>query len=405
MAKQRAGRTIEVMAGGARRPAAPKKPSDSVYVQLPEDQPAELFEFREDGDNQYVDAALQGVMLELGERDDSAKVTVKRIVEAQGQRRKVWLFECHPREFSIPQLQMDFGEGEYQITVYGAQEGSNYKIIHADKRLSIGAARGAGKTDQPASAPAVRDADQFTRAISVAIAGPLSTLAQALTQMMPKQTSRADMIAELKQFAEMFTAMRPPVDVTPRADPFDSLERAVALLRDAKGAAPIVNEDGEIPPTQILSQGIELLKGFFAAASQRQGAQAALPAPGTQPAPAPQLAPPGADIPAAQPAQPQGIDMGLFLKMQLGIFLNAARNDSDPITYGAILYEQAPDEILAKLESAEWFAELCKLEPGFSAHREWCEKVRAEVIAALHETPEGEEATASAEAPTPPVAH
>lgn len=75
---------------------------------------------------------------------------------------------------------------------------------------------------------------------------------------------------------------------------------------------------------------------------------------------------------------------------QLAILVHAAKNDSDPDLYATLIYEQAPDEILDKLQSDKWFEELCALDPQFAPFRTWCEKVRGAVIAALNE-PGGEE--------------
>jgi hypothetical protein len=377
------GRTIEVLPGNARRPSVPKKPSEAVYVRLPEEQPAELFEFQDEGGEgaaAYVDEALQGVMLELGERDDKAKVTVKRLVQAQGVRKEEWLFECHPKEFSVAQLQQDFGGGDYRITVYGVQQGSNYKVIHADKRLTIGEPRGAVKPGLAGAAtvPGVGSPQDLTRAISEAIVGPFTALAQTLAQMIGKQPSRAEMLAELKQMREIFG----PGDTAPVADPFTALERAVKLMQDARGSAPTPNEDGEIPPTQIISQGIGLLKEFFDAHRNRPMQAApdvpalAAPTPGTQSNPIPQ--------PIPNPEENESMKLAqLALRAQLGMLLHAAKSDMDSATYAGLIYDQAPDEVIATLQSETWFDDLCKLNPGFTEVKPWCEKVRGEVLQML----------------------
>lgn len=397
------GQIVEVLASGKRRTVAkPKKPGETVYVQLPDERPAELYEFEDEAGKapQYLDAALQGVMTELGSRDDEAKVTVKRITIGNGVKKEAWLYECHPREFSFAQLQEDYGEGDYRITIYGQQEGSNYKIIHADKKLTIGGLRGGRKPKSetgteivPASNP-----NDLTRAIASAISGPMQALVQTLAGMMPKATSRADVIAEMSQMATLMQMLKG--EAAPAMNPLDALEKAVALMQ-ANRSAPVLNEDGEVSPNAVLVQGIQLVKEFFSAARESKTAQpAALPAPARPAAPAAPVS----------PAPSEDDAMKLMLKLQMKMFLNAAVNQSDPLTYATILYEQAPDEIIAKLQGADWFAELTKIEPGFSQHKAWCEQVRAEVLAALAEessteipplplTAPGDKGISSADAP------
>ncbi len=367
------GRIIEVNAGVARPARTPRKPSQAVYVQLPEDRPEELFEIPEgDPSAGYQDEALQGVMLALGARDEDAKVTVKRLVQSNGTRREEWLFECHPKEFSIPHLQQDFGAGDYRVQVYGRQDGSNYKVVHADKRLSIGAPRGAADKTAlpvPAQVPGAPQSE-ITRAIAEAVGGPMMALANALAASQAKPQSRAEMLAELREIL----ALTAPMRAEPAADPMAMLERAITLMRPAPGAAPaMLDEAGEVSPNAVMMQGLALVKEFFQAAKTNRDNQAAQAAPAS----AARI-----EAPKAAPAQslPSDDSMKLALKMQMAIFLNAAKADSDAHTYAALLYENAPDEVFSKLMGETWWADLQAIEPAFAPYKAWCEKVRAAMI-------------------------
>jgi hypothetical protein len=328
---------------------------------------------------------------------------VKRRELHNGVRKDVWLFECHPKAFSVSDIQEHYGAGDYRVTVYGNQEGSNYKkIVHADKLVSIGDTRNGKKpAAEIAGAPALAglgNANELTRALTAAISEPLRALAGAMAGMMPKQTSRADVIAELAQMATLMQTMRGEAPAP--VDPFLALERAVTLMGNAKaGAAPILGEDGEVSPNAVLAQGIALVREFFQAAKRDQsGAGGAINA---QPHPA-LAAPHAAPAPAVAPVAPapaasaEDAEMKLFLKMQTMMLLNAARNDGDPLTYAALIYEQAPEEILDKIVGDNWFAELCALDPQFSAFKPWCEKVRAEILAELNAPAEPDALTAEA---------
>lgn len=382
-------KTVEVIpAARGRKPKVPTRPSEVRYIELPpEDERApELYDALDlDGGAKpdYVDAALAGVMADLGASDEDAKVTVWRVTATQGTRKQEWLFECHPREFSIPQLQADFGAGEYRVRVYGKQEGSNYKVVHADKRINIGEARGgAPKSDGTLAGLPVPAAQDISKSIADALAAPLSALAQIVASNMKQAPTRAQVLAELREMREIFGA---PTSAAP-ADPFAALRSALELVKQAQPAPSIVNDEGEVSPTALIARGLDVVQHFFEAAKGgAQGAPAtppeALPAPG-QAAAVPMQPNPAAPVPSQSAAEDE---MGLYLKTQLKMLLHAARSGADTSLYSALIYEQAPDEVIAILQSDQWYAELVKLEPGFAAVKPWAEKVRAEVMEALDE--------------------
>jgi hypothetical protein len=321
-------------------------------------------------------------MLELGERDEGAIVTVSRISVQQGMKKSEWLFQCHPSEFSIPSIQEFYGAGDYRVTVRGRQEGSNYQVIHADKKISIGEARSgaAPKAIAGTVVPASPQSQDLTRSIAEAISAPLQSLTQALAGMIPKQSSRADALAELSQMAQLLATMNGGRAAQP--DPLEMLTRTLALVKESSAAAPLVNEDGEIPPNNLIAQGIGLVKSFLDAARSQQGAQA--PAPVAQPGAAAVSLP--AHVPAAPAvaAQPED-DMGLMLTAQMGMLLAAAKANGSPDLYAGLIYENAPDEVLAALQSENWWGEVLKLAPGFAPYKPWAESVRAALVAIVNE--------------------
>src|SRR3954467_1663241 len=103
---------------------------------MPADRNPELFDDDNPAD-EVVPAALQGVLVELGAADEGSKVIVSRFENHGGVKKKIWLFECHPSDFDLKDVQAHHGAGDYHILVIGRQPGTNYKIAHANKCISI----------------------------------------------------------------------------------------------------------------------------------------------------------------------------------------------------------------------------------------------------------------------------
>ncbi|MGH6795924.1 MAG: hypothetical protein ACREDH_12205 [Methylocella sp.] len=365
-----------------RRPREIDLPAGS-HVVIPDEQPEKFFDEPPEPGT-YAEGALAGLMTELGAREDAdAKVTVKKIEIKNGTKKELWLFECEPEAFSIADVQEHYGEGEYRIVVYGKIPGTNYRTaILANKRFSVaglkdGATPKALSGVQSSILPAHPAPSFAPEALAKAIA---ESLAVVFAPLMRQAPTRADTLAELREMGAIFSAMRGAVPA--QADPIDMLARVLPLLKSAAPAAPILNDDGEVSENAVLNGGISLVRELFAAARDQKGAAPTLlpSAPGVNPVPADaRIAPPAA------PEQDDAMLGKLLVKTQLVVLLNAAKMDSDPETYAALIYEQAPDEVIDKLQAANWFEELLALEPAFAPYRPWVEKVRVEVLAALAE--------------------
>lgn len=317
----------------------------------------------------YVAPALQGILTELGAADDEAKVTVSKIEVQGGIKKQAYLFECHPNEFNAQDVQEAYGPGDYQIRVYGKQPGTNYKVIHANKKITIGPTREQAKTKQlptPVFQPQP-EGGYIAKAIADALAPVLAAQAAMLQQVMGKNGSRADTLAELKTMAEIFR----PAGGNAEMNSLSMLKTAIELVRPLAGATNATNLDEDSGPWAVILKALDKF-GDHLSILKPTATQASVQAPALEDKSA---------VAATNTAQPSEEEvMNIAIRAQLAVVLNAAKMDSDPAMYAALIYENAPDELLAKLESAEWFAELCKMEPAFEPFKVWCEKVRAEVM-------------------------
>jgi hypothetical protein len=343
-------------------------------------------------DDIVVDAALSNVMTELGGRDAEAKVTISKITLENGVRKDAYLFECHPSDFSLQDVQESYGAGDYRIKVYGLQEGTNYKVIHASKRITIGLNRdqARGKSNGSSGLGGVTVNAQGGE-MAKAMADALAPFIGALAGMMKQPAGgRRELLEELKMMAEIVKPATPP-----QADPFSNLTGLTKVMELAKSFSGGGDSGGlteESGPYAVLMKALETF-GAMMQTAREQGAaikneNLQLSAPDPKPG-ASQTVRTSEPQPAAQPAaNAENEQMETFLKMQLALFLNAAKAEGNPEIYAGLIVENAPEKLLDLMEAPTWFEELVKLAPDFANHKPWCEQVRNIALDALKETEE-----------------
>lgn len=377
MGRKKAGEVIDL------DKRAPSSYAELGRVQMPDDANAELFD--EDAEvPQLLPSALQAVLAELGQADDDAKVTVFRLENLAGQRKQVWLTELHPSAFRIQDIQEHYGAGEYQFLVYGKQAGTNYKILHANKRITIGPSLNPKAPLAPLQSSGGvtvnNDSAAIAKTMAEALAPVMATLAGMVQAMQKGSGTRAEMLAEMK---ELFALAG--INNKPQPDLITQLTQAKALadlFSGAKGAAL----DDESGPWAVLQAAVNQLGAPVGEMLREKIAEKR-----TAPAPAASLAAPvAAAAPASPPVDnsPQEQDVNaLALRLQVGILLNAAKNNMDTGTYADLIFEQAPDEVLAAIAAPDWHARLMEIEPEFAAPpaKAWAERCRAEVMEAMKE--------------------
>lgn len=318
--------------------------------------------------------ALQSVIAELGATDEQSKVIVKRLSRVNGAQKSEFLFERHPTEFSLSDLQETYGAGDYQVIVYGKQAGTNYKVIQANKRVSIGAT-----PEQMKSARAPFAAPDVAKSVTEALAPVLSAMTQMLGNLAAKssvQPSRREMLEEMQLIAGMFKQS------APASDPLALLTGVLGVAEKLRPAADLA--DPEAAPYAVISKALEVFGPLVAsrqAPAEHEALALAAPKPAAS-APAAE-AKPGAAAP--QPSEDEEMNrlQRAALAGQMMILLNAAKIDADPEMYATLVYENAPDEVLKNLDAPNWFEFLCGLEGGFAQYHPWCEKVHAELKSIL----------------------
>jgi len=335
-----------------------------------------------EGDGEeFEDASITRFLVERASGASDATVKVFRAAGSPAPDksklpRDQFLYQCGPEDFTEEFLQSDYGAGTYRIRLYGSM-GGNYGLI-VNRLLEIGPPP---RSKMPAPLGAVQpagvtvnagDGSEIARAMTQAMAPIVAALTTVLQQVLGGQNSRQQSLAELKELAAIVGLSGGQRNT---ADPMTQLTSMVQLAKELIGEG---GGDGPREPSTgaLLMKAIEnfapMLQGKLPGGAPQQPAQLPAPAPSAQPT-----------------QQPQGDAVSLALKAQLLVLLNAARAGSEPQVYATLIYENAPDEVLDVLESPQWFAELCRLEPGFATVRPWAEQVRAIVLAAIAQEPEG----------------
>ncbi|MCS6947866.1 MAG: hypothetical protein NZM12_09645, partial [Steroidobacteraceae bacterium] len=297
-----------------------------------------------------------------------------RMTLENGVRKEAFLYECHPSAFSLSDLQESYGAGDYRVKVFGIKPGTNYRVIHANKKISVGPSREQAKGKLPSAigtAPVPASTDALTQALAQAIGEPMKLVAQALTQTIQAQKhSRAEALAEVKELAQLAgIGQRAP-------DPMGQLQTLLGMLATIKSAtgSDAESADPEAAPWGMLKEAVRVF-GDVLKTSQTARANG----PVSVPAPVPSInaIPVPATSPVTTPANASQDDpMKLWLQAQLTLVTLAAANNDDPEKWAVRVYEDAPDDVLAAILAPDWETKLQTLAPGLVPFRDWCAKVR-----------------------------
>jgi hypothetical protein len=314
--------------------------------------------------------------------------------------RDAWLYQCPPHEFDEELLQSGYGPGKYRIRMYGTNADGRYGSL-MNKVLEVGPVapwRANGESRMNGSGSVTVNAGSSD--IAKAMADALAPLIGAMAGMMKQDTgnSRKEVIEEMRAMAEIMRPAQP--------DPLGNLGGLKAVMELAKSFSGGGDSGGlteESGPYAVLMKALETF-GAMMQTAREQGAaikneNLQLSAPDPKPG-ASQTVRTSEPQPAAQPAaQAENEQMETFLKMQLALFLNAAKAEGNPEIYAGLIVENAPEKLLDLMEAPTWWDELVKLAPDFANHKPWCEQVRNIAMEALKETAEPEPKAPATEAP------
>jgi hypothetical protein len=312
-----------------------------------------------------IDGALAGVLEELGERDDQAKVSVYKYVLEGGVRKEAFAFECAPAEFSLQDLQETYGPGDYRIKIFGLQEGTNYRVNHFNKRLTIGPTRQAAKAAASSSPPMASGGVTVNGGgadIAKAIADSMAPIVAGMMRVMEKFAGgdRKAVIEEMRSMREIFLPAGGAAQ-----DPLAQMKSLVEFAKLIQGDPGLAG--GDAAPYAVIGKALDHFGPLLTSKLL------------------PPQPPPAAAVLPDHAGAPETAQMNLLLSAQLAVFLNAAKNGLEPETYATLFYENAPDDLMEAIQKPDWFAQLCALAPEFAAYQPWCEQLRALVLGYLLE--------------------
>lgn len=302
------------------------------------------------------DVALQKLLGELDASQARSSVRVEKRERENGVKKWVFLFECGPSEFSITEIQEEYGAGDYRVRVYGPiMEGTERYGILAAPVISIGEPR--GKRNTPSAQPAITAQDVA------------QIVVQTLSQMQPKAPSRMELLEEMRVMRDVLGGNAAPV-VTQPAPQKSFMEQAQEMLAFTKmlqGERMPTDEEGNVDSgTLVLTKGMETLQKFLdMAASQRNAV------PIMSPSNVPALPNP------VKTLSPEEEEMNLLVSSLLA----AAKFNMSVESFAKTAHEKLPDEMFDALMNDEsWWQVLCAIIPGAVPHQEWFTKLRARII-------------------------
>lgn len=332
----------------------------------------ELEEYLED-QNDPDEIALENVLSELGSSGADAKVNVYQLDDKKN---RAFVGSFLPGDFSIEQIQLQYGAGEYAVEVRKDKKWLKKTTVKIAAPRNVSA-----MAIQQSAAPAI-ETGKIIETMQSGFKEMGSMFAAALSGLaanQPKPKTAMETLQELQMMKEIMGVNNQPA--APAADPMQMMEIAMNL---AEKIQPRVGEPGtgEVIMEAIKNFGPLLQQGL----QRQQTVPVMMPQlPHVQiPAPvAPTLQMPDgtpAPITQNQPTQ-ETDDMNLARKMYLNLLVSNAQANNDPSTYANLMLDLAGEQ--AALEFAndpQWFEKLCAEEPRAANFREWFDELRLMVL-------------------------
>lgn len=302
------------------------------------------------------------IMAELGQvtGDAEAFVNVWRMPEMAG-KKEAFVWRYSPSEFSLEALRTKFGGGTYKVVGYKrAAESPRNMRVFVNTTIEI------ERLPEP---PQISTGASDMALLVSAMQKGFEQMGAMILQAAPKGQTRSEMLAEFEAISRIFAPTR---NAQVQADPLDLLGRILPIVKSLTPEQPITED--QLGPNSILFKGIEMITEAFRKSRETIPANSQVAATAVNSAPA-----------AATLAAPvaEGDEVGIFLRAQLTALLLAAEKQSEPSLYSELIYDQAPDEIIVKLQAPDWFAQLVALDARCAPHQAWLKNVRDGVIRIL----------------------
>lgn len=330
----------------------------------------EFEEFEDQSDPDEI--ALENVLSELGSSGADAKVNVYQLDDKKN---RAFVGSFLPGDFSIEQIQLQYGAGEYAVEVRKDKKWLKKTTV------KIAAPRNINAMAAPLPVTGIGDTKilETMQAGFKEMSAMFANAIGGLVANQPKPKTAMEMLQELQMMKEIMGVNNQPA--APAADPMQMMEIAMNL---AEKIQPRVGEPGtgEVIMEAIKNFGPLLQQGL----QRQQTVPVMMPQlPHVQiPAPvAPTLQMPDgtpAPITQNQPTQ-ETDDMNLARKMYLNLLVSNAQANNDPSTYANLMLDLAGEQ--AALEFAndpQWFEKLCAEEPRAANFREWFDELRLMVL-------------------------
>lgn len=310
------------------------------------------------------DIALANVIADLGGPGVDAKVNVYQL---DANRNKAFVRSYLPAEFSLENVQSEYGPGDYEIHVRKDGKLATRKVL---------------KIATPKNTPTLQPMQvDNSRAIMETMQNGFKEMgamfANALAGLaanQPKPKTTMEMLQEMTMMRELMGGNQPPAT---SADPLAMVEMAMNL---AEKIQPRVGEPGtgEVILEAIKNFGPLLGK----AAAQAQTQSVSMP-PQLQhnPAPIPDSAIPQGVITVPQQPPQETEQMNLARKMYLNLLVKNAEVGNDTLTYANLMLDVAgEDEAIAFANRPDWFETLCVEEPRAANLRPWFDQLRNDIL-------------------------
>lgn len=354
----------------------PIKPATAVVPANPDGEPNPLGD-RDLVPGEQAEHDIKRAVAELGESATGAKVQVWRIIK--GERLPAYVTTYQPEAFSLEKVADDCGGGTYDIKVFaprideqGRQAGL---IVVARPRVFLD---GPPKVIQrPDKEPEKKPESTSPSDIAV-LAKAMMDGFEKMGASIARMNDRPSMVETLKELVAIKSLFSSDAPRGP--DPLDQFEKFLNMRDKMESAVDRLPADAN-DNALLIALGRDFLKMFNKATDA--GAPAALPNPGSQADPAHEAAPaPGPEIPpgAAAPAPVEDDPMNVIFKGYVQLLVNNAKANNDIEPIAQTIYDQAPDDMLAKLlNTPEWLDELAKLNPAVKLYPQYFERLRARI--------------------------
>lgn len=301
-----------------------------------------------------------------------------------------FLAEYSPAEFSIRQVQLDYGPGLYRAHIQ-----SETGEFIANQGFKIGAMKTGDIPQSQKKPPEQAQGGPDMGALVATMMGGFREIANAMKQSQTPPMS-------VKETIELLATLNNNRPATP--DPMAMIAQLLSIQKMLTGDRPPVNADGETDSGAIIVKALDTfgkpLADLLSQASAQKAAQAHNPQAAALALTPPEVLANPALPPAATPLEDDAQMMQV--KMFLPLLVAMAAKNAEPATYADLILDTFDDATLAKyIEVPNWFDQLAALDPAIIPHRAWFEKVHAEIIAVLTAPAEGEE-TSSDPAPGNP---